>query len=135
MSAEPHSMKSKRLGIFSISAVVIMFLAGLLQGHIYRIVPGATQDENNELSALNVHGEWSQERRLKGYDLLLRKSPGNRPARFLHASLLIRVGRIEQAKSELEYLRAKSPEFPGVSACPHALDSFQPGIRWNRRHG
>jgi len=19
--------------------------------------------------------------------------------------------------------------------CPHALDSFQPGIRWNRRHG
>jgi nucleoside 2-deoxyribosyltransferase len=20
-------------------------------------------------------------------------------------------------------------------ACPHALDSFQPGIRWNRRHG
>ena len=21
------------------------------------------------------------------------------------------------------------------SACPHALDSFQHGIRWNRRHG
>jgi len=20
-------------------------------------------------------------------------------------------------------------------ACPHALDSFRPGIRWNRRHG
>jgi len=24
---------------------------------------------------------------------------------------------------------------PEVSACPHALDSFRPGIRWNRPHG
>ena|GEM_PF-4055527 len=23
----------------------------------------------------------------------------------------------------------------GILACPHALDSFRPEIRWNRRHG
>jgi len=30
-------------------------------------------------------------------------------------------------------LNGRTP--PEYSACPHALDSFQHGIRWNRRHG
>ena len=56
----------------------------------------------------------NQEKLLKGYDLLVRTSPGNRPARLLRMALLIRVGRIEEAKSELEYLRTKCPDFPSV---------------------
>jgi len=64
----------------------------------------------------------------------MKKKPGPRPYHWYKAIVI--AGAVEHAlpASYVEWLRTIESK-PDPSACPHALDSFQHGIRWNRRHG
>ncbi|MDK1032501.1 MAG: hypothetical protein QGD94_10875 [Planctomycetia bacterium] len=99
----------------------LLLLAEVARGHVEVLIQGATDEENREISSLFNRCGYNQANFLSACNELLERKPGNRPVRLHRASLLMRMGKMEEAKADLQHLRSKSPEF---LLALNALESF-----------